>query len=144
MNNPDWLTLFIKVYQNLNTNNLHTLEQTYHQDIEFQDPMHHLKGFNSLHVYFSHLYENLLSCHFDVSNTVVDNEQAVLFWTMTFEHPSLNKGKAITVEGNSLLKQRDGKVIYHRDQLDLGAMLYEHIPLLGRVIKTIKSRASQY
>jgi hypothetical protein len=33
-----------------------------------------------------------------------------------------------------------GKVRYHRDYFDLGAMLYEHLPLLGSLVKTIKRR----
>jgi len=37
----------------------------------------------------------------------------------------------------SHLKFADGKVISHRDYFDLGEMLYEHIPLLGGVIKSI-------
>ena len=33
-----------------------------------------------------------------------------------------------------------GKVCQHRDYFDLGAMLYEQLPLLGPVVRTIKMR----
>ena len=68
------------------------------------------------------------------------NDNGFLTWTMTLEHPKLQKGKTICVNGVSHLKFRDGQVIYHRDYFDLGEMLYENLPLLGSVIKAIKQR----
>jgi hypothetical protein len=46
------------------------------------------------------------------------------------------------VQGSSHLKGVGDKVVYHRDYLDLGAMLYEQLPLLGRVIRSLKNRAA--
>jgi hypothetical protein len=59
---------------------------------------------------------------------------------MTYEHKALNRGKAITIEGHSLIKGNDDGVYYHKDYLDMGAMVYEHIPILGRLVKAIKLR----
>ena len=55
---------------------------------------------------------------------------------------SLNAGKPIAVDGVSVIKVggMQGKVIYHRDYFDMGAFIYEHIPLLGNVIKGIKAK----
>jgi hypothetical protein len=71
------------------------------------------------------------------------DNQAALYWTMSFCHPKLNQGSEIVVEGHSYLVEQDNKVIKHRDYLDVGAMLYEHIPLLGSVVKTVKRRAAK-
>ena len=59
------------------------------------------------------------------------------------QHKQLNGQKPIEVQGHSHLKMLDGQVVYHRDYLDIGSMLYEHIPVLGCAIKSIKKRASQ-
>ncbi|MEL7287824.1 MAG: nuclear transport factor 2 family protein, partial [Pseudomonadota bacterium] len=64
-------------------------------------------------------------------------------WTMDLQHPKLQKGAPISVNGVSHLKFRDGQVIYHRDYFDLGEMLYENLPLLGSVVRTIKQRLGQ-
>ena len=40
-------------------------------------------------------------------------------------------------------KSEDGKVIYQRDFLDVGAMIYEHVPLLGKVIRYLKQRMNK-
>lgn len=138
-----WLSNFINTYQQLSTDNLHLLEQIYSDDIHFCDPMHQLHGFDNLADYFDGLYANLQQCDFVINNVIFNQEQAAIYWTMSFKHPSLNSNKEIKVEGSSLLKTDGKKVNYHRDYIDLGAMLYEHIPLVGRIIKAIKQRASR-
>jgi hypothetical protein len=59
---------------------------------------------------------------------------------MSYQHPKLNSGKLIAVQGASRLEFKQGKVISHRDYFDGGALLYEHIPLLNRVIFFLKNR----
>ena len=58
-------------------------------------------------------------------------------------HPSLRAGDTIRVEGASYLRTHNGKIYYHRDYFDMGAMLYEHLPLLGRIVQRIKKRLGQ-
>jgi hypothetical protein len=60
---------------------------------------------------------------------------------MNYQHPRLNSGKVVSVQGSSHLKGVEDKVIYHRDYLDLGAMLYEQLPLFGRIIRWFKKKA---
>lgn len=138
--NPEWLTSFIDNYQKLSVDNLHLLELIYDESVEFQDPAHQLKGFDNLSHYFAELYTNLSSCTFKITNVLLDGEHAAIYWQMTYTHPKLNKGNEVFVEGHSLIKGRDNKVISHRDYVDFGAMLYEHIPLLGSIVKKVKSR----
>ena len=138
-----WLDNFITTYSKLGTNNLHLLKEVYHQDIEFIDPMHHLQGLDELLNYFDELYTQVSHCQFVVEEVLEAENEAAIYWTMTFCHQKLNKKRPIQVQGHSHIKSQDDKVIFHRDYLDLGAMLYEQIPLLGRLITSIKNRASQ-
>jgi hypothetical protein len=64
-------------------------------------------------------------------------------WTMLLRHKAIKHGQLIRVEGSSYLKHRNGKVYYHRDYFDLGALVYENVPLIGSLIKLIKNRMSQ-
>ena len=64
----------------------------------------------------------------------------MLTWTMSYQHPKLNNGELIAVKGASQLDFKQGKVVSHRDYFDGGALLYEHIPLLKRVIHFLKNR----
>lgn len=140
---PAWLESFIDVYQKLSPDNLNVLASLYHQDILFQDPMHEIHGLSALQNYFSQLYQNLSSCTFKIDQVLHQGNQAAIYWTMTYCHKQLNRGKPITVEGHSLIMGVDNKVTYHRDYLDLGQMLYQHIPILGRIIKWLNNRVSQ-
>lgn len=134
---------FIEVYQSLNKDNLFLLDDIYHQDITFKDPLHQVTGLTELTDYFSALYSNLSYCQFIISDAVSTDDQAFVYWTMQYAHPKLNGAQQISVEGHSCLRFVDDKIISHRDYFDAGALLYRHIPLLGSVIKYIDKRAAQ-
>jgi hypothetical protein len=141
-NYPVWLSNFIFVYQKLSTDNLDLLEDLYHKDVTFIDPMHKVEGFKNLFQYFKNLYQNLTACDFVIDDVVWEDSKASIFWTMSYLHPKLNKGKRVQVRGTSHIKGQGGKVIYHRDYLDLGAMLYEQLPIFGKLTKWIKTKAA--
>ncbi|MDN3651929.1 nuclear transport factor 2 family protein [Thalassotalea ponticola] len=140
---PNWLSNFIQVYESLGVDNLENLNDIYDTDVAFEDPMHKVQGFDNLQHYFDALYTNLSECRFTIDNVIANQDQAALYWHMVYTHPKLNGGKPVSVEGHSHLKAANDKVIYHRDYVDVGAMLYEHIPVVGRMIKAIKKRAGQ-
>jgi hypothetical protein len=137
-----WLVKFIDIYQRLSTDNLHLLAELYHQDITFIDPMHKLNGFAQLAHYFDGLYQQLSYCEFTIEQVIAEENEAAIYWNMSYQHPRLNGGKIVNVQGSSHLKGCDDKVIFHRDYIDLGAMLYEQVPLLGRIIRFLKRRAT--
>jgi limonene-1,2-epoxide hydrolase len=129
-----------EVYQKLNKNNLHLLEQIYHKDVVFEDSAHRLEGWVQLSAYFDSLYTNVIKCDFDIRHHQQVEDSGFLTWTMQLQHPKLNGGEAVNVNGVSHIRFSGDRVIFHRDYFDLGEMLYENIPLLGFVIKNIKQR----
>ncbi len=129
-----------EVYQKLNKNNLHLLEQIYHKDVVFEDSAHRLEGWEQLSAYFDSLYTNVIKCDFDIRHHQQVEDSGFLTWTMQLQHPKLNVGEAVKVNGVSHIRFSGDRVIFHRDYFDLGEMLYENIPLLGFVIKNIKQR----
>jgi ketosteroid isomerase-like protein len=137
---PEWLTNFVNVYQQLSTNNLHNLAQIYDQNVEFQDAVTKITGYDNLLSYFHDMYTNVAECRFHIYELFHANDHAALYWTMTLSHPKLNRGRAFEVDGHSLIKGRDGKVYFHKDYVDLGAMIYERIPLIGKLVSKIKKR----
>jgi len=139
---PEWLSNFVIIYQTLTTNNLDLLATIYHHDITFIDPIHRVKGFDDLYKYFNGLYQNLRTCEFIIEKVIFDGKEAAIYWTMTYQHNRLNKGGLVSVSGSSHIQGKEGKVIYHRDYLDVGAMLYEQLPLFGKLTKWIKAKAA--
>ena len=138
---PRWLSNFIDVYQRLSTSNLALLKTIYHEDVTFIDPIHKLSGFDNLADYFKHLYTNLTFCEFVIDSYIIENNDAAIYWQMSYRHKHLNKGDIVNVSGTSRLKGKDGKVIFHQDYVDLGAMFYEQIPVFGSLTKWFKNKA---
>lgn len=132
---------FLQTYTKLNRSNLHLLSSIYTEDILFKDPAHSIEGLPQLLAYFEALYQNIHSIEFSFTHPIRANDIAYVQWIMKFSHPKLKKGDNIEVPGMSFLKfHKSGKVTYHQDQFDLGCMLYEHLPLLGRAITAVKRR----
>ena len=143
IDSPLWLNNFVRVYQVLSIDNLELLSEIYHENVIFIDPIHQVKGYENLYDYFESSYQNLTSCKFVIEQVIQQDSQAAIYWKMIFHHRKLNKGKQITVSGSSRIQGEDDKVIYHRDYLDIGEMLYENLPVLGKFICWIKSQAAK-
>ncbi|WP_421222118.1 nuclear transport factor 2 family protein [Aeromonas enteropelogenes] len=135
------LARFVALYQQLDRQQLHRLSEVYADEVIFIDPAHRIEGLVALSDYFAALYQRLAYCRFVITSQQQQGRQAWLGWTMTFFHPRLRSGKPVTVEGATRLEfDETGKVCLHRDYFDLGAMLYEQLPLLGPLVRTIKGR----
>ncbi|MGN5148919.1 nuclear transport factor 2 family protein [Aeromonas enteropelogenes] len=135
------LARFVALYQQLDRQLLHRLSEVYADEVVFIDPAHRIEGLAALSDYFAALYQRLAYCRFVITSQQQQGRQAWLGWTMTFSHPRLRGGKPVTVEGTTRLEfDEEGKVCLHRDYFDLGAMLYEQLPLLGPLVRTIKGR----
>ncbi len=137
----DPLDTFLTTFNRLDKTSLSLLDIIYHPDIRFVDPAHTLNGLPALREYFSSLYENVRSIRFAFDPPIQSDSRAVVTWTLHMVHPRLAKGRPVAVEGCSCLTfASDGRVIRHRDYFDLGAMIYEHLPLVGSLIRTVKTR----
>ncbi len=134
------LNKFVDVYQQLNKSNLESLRNVYSQDVEFEDSLHQLKGIDPLIAYFQDQYTNLDHCQFIVKEAHQQHQNAWIVWDMRFSHSKLRGGQEIVVQGASHLRLSD-TVSYHRDYVDMGQVLYEHLPILGAAIRWIKKRA---
>lgn len=120
---------------------LSSLVDIYSDDIQFRDPLHAVNGLNNFTDYFASMMDGLIECRFEFHHSMemTARGEAILFWTMHYRHKKLAGGKLLELTGNSHLLFND-KVYYHRDYFDAGAMLYEHIPVMGFAIRQIKKK----
>ncbi|BCD84724.1 transcriptional regulator [Pseudomonas solani] len=135
-----FLQRFAEDFARLGRDNLDLLATLYSEDAQFTDPLHHVEGLPAIRRYFAGLYENVNDLNFEFHGYDQAGEgQGYLRWTMTYRHPRLAGGRPIAVEGCSHLRWNE-RVYYHRDYFDAGALLYEHVPLLGGVVRLLKGR----
>jgi ketosteroid isomerase-like protein len=136
----EFLHHFADEFAALDKDNLDRLANLYSDDVQFTDPLHQVHGLAQMRRYFARLYANVsdLQFHFHGFDEVSQGN-GYLRWTMSYTHPRLAKGRTISVEGCSHLLWRD-KVYQHRDYFDAGALLYEHLPIMGQFIAWLKRR----
>jgi hypothetical protein len=136
----DFLRRFAHDFAALNAANLHTLGDLYSHDVRFSDPLHEIQGLTALQDYFTELYANVSELGFTFhSYDQVQEGAGYLRWTLHYRHPRLRRGQLIEVVGCSYLRWHE-KVYQHRDYFDAGALLYEHLPLMGTAIGWLKGR----
>jgi hypothetical protein len=136
----DYLRQFAHDFAALNKDNLHLLGKLYSDDALFCDPLHEVRGLSNMQRYFGEMYANVSELRFDFYGfDQVRDGEGYLRWTMRYRHPRLRGGAEIAVEGCSHLLWHE-RVYQHRDYFDAGALLYEHLPLLGSVIAWLKRR----
>ncbi|MBH8611622.1 nuclear transport factor 2 family protein [Pseudomonas mohnii] len=135
-----FLRQFAQRFAQLDKDNLQRLGELYTDDVRFTDPLHEVQGLGQLRGYFAELYANVSELRFDFHGfDQIAEGEGYLRWVMSYRHPRLAGGRLIRVDGCSHLRWRD-KVYCHRDYFDAGALLYEHLPVLGRAIAWLKRR----
>lgn len=138
----EFLHQFARSFATLDKHNLQRLDSLYSDDIRFTDPLHEVQGLPALHAYFAQMYSNVSHLSFEFHGfDQVANGEGYLRWNMRFRHPRLAGGELIEVRGCSHLLWHD-KVYRHHDYFDAGALLYEHVPVLGRIVRWLKRKSA--
>jgi SnoaL-like domain len=135
---PGPVQLFQRAFRELRPETPFPYEQLYAPDVIFEDPLHRADGLAALRRHFERLNANLRVCHFEYGPAFVEADEAVLSWTMKLE---LRRGprQPVVVSGMTHVRFGD-RVSYQRDHFDAGALVYEHVPLLGWLIRLLKRR----
>lgn len=131
---------FCALFQPLTANGLPALAECYSDDVDFTDPLHHHVGRERVMAYYAELMDGVTHCHFEFHERHVIGSVSFLTWTMQLAHPKLRGGRNINVAGCSHLHWQGQRVCRHRDYFDVGAMLYEHLPVMGWAIRGVKKR----
>lgn len=135
--------LIRKVFNQLDKDHMDILDIFYDPDIVFEDPLGRIEGIEGMRSYYGNMYENVTEIRFAFQKEVIQDDSHFAVWTMYLKASSLNKGREIAVTGSSIIEfGTSGKVTYHRDFFDMGAFIYEHIPVLRWAIGNIKKRLS--
>ena len=130
---------FKAYFKYLHESDLSQLRDIYAERVVFKDPVHEMRGLVELEDYFTSLCADLSECRFEYLDEMVTETSAYVKWTMHFKHPRLGN-RLISVRGVSHLKLGDDKIEYHEDFYDMGAMLYEQLPVLGNVTRWLRLR----
>jgi len=113
------------------------LAEMYANNVVFKDPIHEIFGIENLTEYFNRLNDNLIEGTFLFTDESMIGNKAFLCWEMTLK--LRRPKKKVTASGISVLTIEE-KIIRQRDYFDAGELFYEHIPVLGGVIRFLKKK----
>ncbi len=136
--NSPLIERFKDYFRVLHESDLSQLRTIYADNIVFKDPVHEIRGLVELEDYFTSMCADLSDCRFEYLDELVTDDAAYVKWMRHFKHPRLGN-RLISVRGVSHLKIGD-KIEFHEDFYDMGAMLYEQLPVLGNVTRWLRMR----
>lgn len=131
----------IRFFEELSRDTLDRVDDFYAEDCRFEDPMVSLRGRERMRAYYASIYRNDPQLRWEFPECIVDGHSLALAWTMHMRVDGLNGGNPIAVPGISRLRfDADERCLHHRDYFDMGAFVYENVPVLGRVIGLVKKK----
>ena len=115
----------------------------YCEDAEFVDPFNAVRGIASIEQIFQHMFERLDNPRFDVLTAFGDAGEAMLTWDFRFRFRNSWLQRRTDPDqrihgATRLLFATDGRVCLHRDYWDAAAEFYEHLPLIGPVMRRLR------
>lgn len=127
-------------YADMHSNDFSAIDTLYHPNIVFKDAVQEVHGREPLKAYFTHGLGNAEQCLFHFEQVSQSGNNAFLVWEMRLKHPSIGGGKEIIVPGASWVQfdADSGLITLHRDFCDLGAMVYEHLPVIGFLVRKVR------
>lgn len=120
------------------------LAACYSDDVVFTDPVQRIDGLDALTDYMNALAAGLVFCRFEFAEVAAGvhggTPTVFIAWQMRFAHRALEGGRELAIPGASLLHVSGDRASFHRDFYDLGAMVYEHVPVLGAAVRMVRAR----
>jgi steroid Delta-isomerase len=136
------LKKLINYFQTLTPASVVRMDEVYMPDAHFRDPFNEVRDIESLKRIFNEMFVRLHDPHFVIIETIAEENGAVLIWDFTFRMKSLQPAMPRRIHGLSHVRfAADGRVNYHRDYWDAAGELYERLPIVGSLMRWLKSRA---
>lgn len=132
----------VRLFEHLQPADVAALGEHYTHAAWFKDPFNEVRGLPAVQRIFGHMFDTLEAPRFRVTSALVQGEEAFLAWEFRFAFRAWRRGGEQLVRGASHLKLApDGRIAWHRDYWDAAEEVYEKLPLLGGLMRWLKTRA---
>ena len=132
----------VAMFESLAPADLARLPEFYTDDARFKDPFNDVTGVPAIERIFAHMFAALDEPRFVVRDIVADGEQCFLTWDMHFRMKRFSREPQVIHGGSHLRFAADGRVVLHRDYWDAAEELYEKLPVIGALMRWLKTRAN--
>lgn len=130
-------------FEGLTLAGVDALVELYAGDARFKDPFNDVQGRGAIAHIFSHMFSQVDEPKFVVTALIAQNDalgtfpQIFMRWDFSF----LARGRLQTIRGATHFElNAQGLISLHRDYWDAAEELYEKIPVLGSLMRWLKSK----
>ena len=131
----------IDFFQSISVDSAQTLSLIYTDDVWFKDPFNEVQGVEQVSHIFTHMFEQVDAPRFVVTHSVLQDDQAFLTWDFLFRMRRFSDDEQCIRGATHVRFASDGRVAYHRDYWDAAEELYEKLPVVGSLMRWLKTRA---
>lgn len=126
-------------YATLTPQSLARLADFYAPGARFVDPFNDVTGVDAIARIFRHMFATVEDPRFEVTSCLARDCEAMLAWTFRFGPGHARR----EIRGVTQLRfDAAGRVVEHIDHWDPARQLYEHLPLIGFILRTLRRRLS--
>jgi hypothetical protein len=132
---------FIEFYEDFTASQVQKrVRALYAADSWFRDPFKEVSGIDEVEKYFLGSTEAIEACSFDIQHWVGKDGEYYFRWVMSLRLKRSPDDEIRGVGMTHVRFDREGHVSFHQDYWDTGGILYERFPLIGGVLRKIRSR----
>jgi len=135
----DHVRRYIDFFERMEPGSLASVDTYFVADAHFVDPFNDVRGSSAIRRVFEHMFANCVQPRFEVVECVGDHATVYLRWRFSFGAAAARR----QIDGVSRVQfAADGRALEHIDYWDPARQIYETIPLLGRLMRTLRRRLS--
>jgi len=132
------LDAYIRFYETLTPQTVGALRPLVAPDVHFRDPFNDVQGVDAYERVLAKMFKDLYEPRFEVRHAALDGAIGFLKWRLVFRG---KRGRERTIIGMSELHfDADDRIALHVDYWDAAAQVYEHLPILGFLLRRIRRR----
>ena len=128
-------------YDQLLPSTIDQLLQCYSTQAVFKDPFQEVTGHAQIKHIFLKMFAQLSNPQFKVHECLMGQNQVAFLWDFTFAMRRWNTTPQSFSGVSWLTFDEQFLVIKHHDYWDPAAGIYEHLPIIGPIMRGLKSRA---
>jgi hypothetical protein len=115
--------------------------QLYASELHFSDALMMTRDHDRVVEHFQGLVDAGTTVQVEILQTLISEADVYLIWSMRAEFTPVRQSVVSYTIGVTHLRFNEaGRVVLHQDFWDTGLGFYQHIPVLGRVVKYINRR----
>jgi steroid Delta-isomerase len=140
MEKTEALARYIRFFETLTPGSLDDIETLFATDASFRDPFNDVRGAGKIRKVFEDMFEAVGQPQFRVTETAWSGQNlAFMRWIFTYRIGG--RGAPVRVEGMSAVELHpDGRIASHIDYWDAAHGLYEHLPVIGWVLRALRRK----